>query len=147
MAAKTEDRGAKLSELASHKAGRAVHQEGYQQSHTFIRSRASPPAAENSASARHTSMALLCATTTRLAPTRLAHAARRRRGLAAVPQTVSDDEFQKIKDELTQLTAAKQQCMGQVNAIVNVKNDYIMGIFKERALKMQEDHHKEISWR
>ena len=45
-------------------------------------------------------MALLL-TTTRLAPTRLAHAARRRRGFAAVAQTVSDDEFQNIKDELT----------------------------------------------
>ena len=40
-------------------------------------------------------------TTARLAHARLAHAARRRRGLAAVTQTVSDDEFQKIKDELT----------------------------------------------
>ena len=44
--------------------------------------------------------------------------------------------------------AAKQQCMDQVNAIVNVKNDYITGIFKERALKMQQDHHQEMyeSW-
>ena len=40
-------------------------------------------------------------TTTRLAHTRLAHAARRRRGFAAVTQTVSDDEFKTIKDELT----------------------------------------------
>ena len=45
-------------------------------------------------------MALLL-TTTRLARTRLAHAARRRRGFAAVTQTVPDEEFQKIKDELT----------------------------------------------
>ena len=36
-----------------------------------------------------------------LTTARLAHAARRRRGFAAVTQTVSDDEFQKIKDELT----------------------------------------------
>ena len=45
-------------------------------------------------------MALLL-TTARLAHARLAHAARRRRGFAAVTQTVPDDEFQKIKDELT----------------------------------------------
>ena len=59
-----------------------------------------------------------------------------------------DRSFRKIKDELTQLMAAKQQCMDQVNAIVNVKNDYIVGIFKERALKMQKDHHAEMyeSW-
>lgn len=56
--------------------------------------------------------------------------------------------FQRIKDDLSQMMAAKQQCMDQVNAIVNVKNDYIMGIFKERALKMQKDHHVEMyeSW-
>ena len=46
-------------------------------------------------------MAALLLTATRLAHARLAHAARRRRGLAAVPQTVSDDEFKTIKDELT----------------------------------------------
>lgn len=59
-----------------------------------------------------------------------------------------EKSFHGIKNELTQLMAAKQQCMDQVNAIVNVKNDYITGIFKERALKMQQDHHQEMyeSW-
>jgi len=44
--------------------------------------------------------------------------------------------------------SGKQQCMDQVNAIINVKNDYITGIFKERAVKMQRDHHEEMyeSW-
>ena len=106
MAVKTEDRGARLSVQSSLKTGRALHQNCIQSEpiHSFVHVRPLP-AVKNTANARHTSikqsMAALLLTTARLAHARLAHAARHRRGLAAVPQTVSDDEFQKIKDELT----------------------------------------------